>query len=292
MAPAPIIIVQTKNIIKHPKKIQRKDYGLAKEVQERLEKSSGKDFGKNASKEWLEKWKEQAAELLFPRRCPVCAEIVKPPGALICPECRKKLSDVSGDLCLKCGKELVSKESEYCFNCMRHPKSFIRGAALFNYNEVSAKSMVQIKYKNKREYLDFYSQEMADRLGDKIHRMKAQALIPVPIHPARQKQRGFNQALELARRLSKHTGIPVCADLLFRSRKTAPQKELTPGQRLKNLEQAFEVRRQKNHSSLSSAILIDDIYTTGSTIEACTRTLKKAGIPEVYFLAICIGADR
>lgn len=265
-------------------------------MEKRVEGSAGegleKALNKHKPQEWLEKWKEQAANLLFPRRCPVCAEIVEPSGAFICPECRKKLSDVSGELCLKCGKELENRDAEYCYGCMRHPKSFIRGAALFNYNEVSAKSIVQIKYKNKREYLDFYSREMAERLGDKIHRMKGQALIPVPVHPARKKQRGFNQAQELSQRLSKLTGIPVCADLLFRSRKTAPQKELTPEQRLKNLEQAFEVRRERKHSSLSSVILVDDIYTTGSTIEACTRTLNRAGIPEVYFLAICIGADR
>lgn len=163
---------------------------------------------------------------------------------------------------------------------------------MFNYNEVSAKSMVQIKYKNKREYLDFYSQEMADKLGDKIRRMNGEALIPVPVHPQRRKQRGFNQAEELAVRLSKLTGIPLCADVLLRSKKTAPQKELTPGQRLKNLEQAFEVRQERCPKHLSSVILVDDIYTTGSTAEACTRALLKAGIPRVYFLAICIGADR
>ncbi len=248
--------------------------------------------GKEQGKGWMKQLREQAADLLFPRRCPVCQEIVVPAGELICPGCRTKLSDVKGELCLKCGKELIGGEEEYCLNCVRHPKSFIRGAALFNYNEVSARSMVQIKYKNKREYLDFYSREMADKLGDKIRRMNAEALIPVPVHPQRRKQRGFNQAEELAVRLSELTGIPFCADILLRSKKTAPQKELTPGQRLKNLEQAFEVRREKCPQPLSSVILVDDIYTTGSTAEACTRALLKAGISRVYFLAICIGADR
>lgn len=241
---------------------------------------------------WMKNWKEQAAGVLFPRRCPVCGEIVMPKGALICPECRGELKDVKGSLCLKCGKELVDEDGEYCFGCTHHPKSFEYGAALFNYQEVSAKSMVQIKYKNKREYLDFYSREMAEKLGDKIRRMQGQALVPVPVHPERLRQRGFNQAQELALRLSRLTGIPVCTDLLIRSRKTAPQKELTPGQRLKNLEQAFGINPGSRFQDLSSAILVDDIYTTGSTVEACTRVLKRAGVKKVYFLAICIGGDR
>lgn len=251
-----------------------------------------KHLGENRHRGWIKRWKAQAADLLFPRRCPVCAEIIVPAGELICPECRGKLSDVKGELCLKCGKELLGGEKEYCLNCVRHPKSFVRGAALFNYNEVSAKSMVQIKYKNKREYLDFYSSEIVNKLGDKIHQMKAEALVPVPVHPQRLRQRGFNQARELAFRLSELTNIPLCEDLLLRSKKTAPQKELTPGQRLKNLEQAFTVRKDSCWKNLSSVILVDDIYTTGSTVEACTRVLLKAGISRVYFLAVCIGADR
>lgn len=249
-------------------------------------------MGEERDRNGFEWWKEQAAGFLFPRRCPVCGEIVMPRGEMICPGCRVMLSEVKGALCLKCGKELVYEEGEYCFGCMRHPKSFVSGAALLNYNEVSAQSMVQIKYKNKREYLDFYSREMADKLGRKIAQMNGEALIPVPVHPERLRKRGFNQAQELAVRLSKLTKIPLCTDLLIRTKKTLPQKELTPGQRLKNLEQAFSVREGSAFCSLKSAILVDDIYTTGSTIEACTRMLHKAGIGKIYFLAICIGGDK
>lgn len=242
-----------------------------------------------------EAWKERAVGLLFPRRCPVCGEIVVPRGELICPGCKKKLSFVSGALCMRCGKELLSEEGEYCRDCMRRRRTFDRGAALLNYNEVSARSMAQIKYKNRREYLDFYSEEMVRRLGRKMLRMQADALVPVPVHPARKRARGFNQAEELARRLSRRTGIPVCSDVLVRSKRTAPQKELTPEQRLKNLEQAFAVKTENLEAfwpDLDSAILVDDIYTTGSTIEACARALKRAGVGTVSFVSICIGGDR
>lgn len=230
--------------------------------------------------------------LLFPRRCPVCGEIVVPKGDLICPGCVKKLSFVQGPVCMRCGKELLQQDGEYCHDCMRHKRSFEQGAALLNYNEAAAHSMAQIKYRNKREYLDFYSREMVRRLGGKLARMKADAFVPVPVHPSRRRVRGFDQAEELADRLSGRTGIPVLKGALVRSKKTAPQKALTPEQRLKNLEQAFSVSREKLWTGLDTVVLVDDIYTTGSTIEACSRALKQAGIKRVCFVSICIGGDR
>ena len=117
--------------------------------------------------------------------------------------------------------------------------------------------------------------------------MKAGALIPVPIHPKRLRTRGFNQAEVLARKLGEALSLPVCAGILERSRNTEPQKELRASERLRNLEKAFCVRGECELPH--SAILIDDIYTTGSTIEACARALKKAGMERVYFFALCIG---
>lgn len=226
-------------------------------------------------------------DFLFPRRCPVCGQIVMPKGDLICPGCMKKLSWVRRPTCKKCGKEVISDTIEYCYDCTKHKRSFDYGLALINYDDVASRSMAQIKYNNKREYLDFYSEAMFRGLGPRILRMKADAFIPIPVHPSRLKTRGFNQAEELAVRLSAKLGIPVNTTILKRSKKTAPQKSLNPSERLHNLEQAFAVNNLP--PGLRSVILIDDIYTTGSTIEACTRALKKAGMEHVYFVTIFIG---
>lgn len=233
---------------------------------------------------------EFVADILFPRRCPVCDDIVLPRGGLICPECVKRLSFVKGPVCKKCGKEVFSDTVEYCFDCTKHKRSFESGRALVNYNEAARNSMVKIKYKNKREYLDFYIEAICIRYGKIISRMGADALVPVPVHPSRMRSRGYNQAELLARGIGRELGIPVCADLLLRSRKTAPQKELNPAERLKNLEEAFEAGSIP--SGIGTVILVDDIYTTGSTIEACTRALKRMGVKKVYFLAICIGRGQ
>ena len=236
---------------------------------------------------------EAVISLLFPRRCPVCERIVTPKGAYICPVCAKKLSFVKAPVCFKCGKE-IGDGREYCQDCMRHPRTFERGIALLNYNEKASRSVSRIKYGGRREYLDYYGKAMAERLGSAICRMKAQTLVPVPVHPARLRERGFNQAAELAARLGELLPLPIDDGLLIRAKKTARQKDLNPAQRLANLEQAFSVpeRRKKEGKLPESVILVDDIYTTGSTIEACTRALKAAGVKRVYFVSICIGSER
>lgn len=183
---------------------------------------------------------------------------------------------------------------EYCLDCSRHPRNFDSGMAVLNYNEAAKHSLAAIKYKNRREYLDFYAELVDYRLAKKVHYLKPEVLIPVPVHPSRWRRRGFNQAFELAWRLAKRWDIPVEARMLIRTRRTMPQRNLNPGERLKNLQEAFAVnpRWMKRYPVPATVLLVDDIYTTGSTIEACARVLKQAGVKRIYFVTICIGAER
>ena len=229
-------------------------------------------------------------DLLFPRRCPVCDGIVMPKGRLICPGCVRALSFVKDPVCKKCGKELFSSDMEYCFDCVKHRRTFEYGRALINYDDHAKPSMAKIKYKNKREYLDFYGDAISLRYEKLIRRMEAAGLVPVPVHPSRKKERGFNQAEVLAQKIGEKLNIPVFPDMLVRNKKTMPQKALNPTERLKNLEEAC--MPGKIVPGVKNVILIDDIYTTGSTVEACTRVLKKSGINKVYILTICIGRGQ
>lgn len=229
-------------------------------------------------------------DLLFPRRCPICGQIVIPKEGLICPACVRKLSWVREPVCKSCGKEILSGTAEYCPDCTAHPRSFSHGMALFNYNEVSAPSLAMIKYHNRREYLDFYAKAVYKRYEKTIARLSPDRIIPVPVHKSRLKKRGFNQTEEFGKRLSGYTKIPMASGFLIRSKKTVPQKDLGPALRLKNLEQAFFCK--KLPSGVKKVLLIDDIYTTGSTAEACSRALKKAGAEHVYLLVIAIGSGR
>ena len=232
-------------------------------------------------------WREAIISVFFPRHCPVCEDIVQPRGELICPDCVKELSPVKQPVCFGCGKELESDLMEYCFDCSKRPHTFKRNFALLNYNEAASNSMVSIKYRNRREYLDFYGRALCVKYGKMIARISPDILVPVPVHSSRMRIRGFNQAQILAEIMGEILGIPVCGDVLKRSKKTAPQKELNPQERLKNLEQAFEAG--KLPEGVKSVLVVDDIYTTGSTLEACARVLKRMGVENIYGITICVG---
>lgn len=232
----------------------------------------------------------QLTDWLFPKRCPVCQDIIMPKGHLICPGCFLKLSYVNRSACKKCGKELSDNTNEYCMDCKNHKRSFEYGMALINYDDIASRSMVQMKYKHKKEYLEFYGYAIAKRYKARLLNIKADCFVPVPIHASRKRKRGYNQAQILAEHISLYTGIPVYTDILIRNKKTVPQKKLSPKERLANLEQAFQAGEIPEF--VKSVILVDDIYTTGSTIEACTRVLKKCGVRYVYFVTICIGSPE
>lgn len=225
--------------------------------------------------------------LIYPRRCPVCDEIVGKYGKLICEACPSRLQPVEEPLCKKCGKPLAREEAEYCPDCGKGKHLFARGRAAFVYDPLMRESVGRFKYKNRREYADFYVKELLERCGETVRAWEADALIPVPLHPKRKRRRGFNQAGLIAEGLGKKLGIPVYGRLLVRVKKTRPQKELSRQERRSNLKNAFQA--VQNDVRLRKVILVDDIYTTGSTIDAAAEVLLALGVEKVYFLSICIG---
>ena len=229
---------------------------------------------------------DAAVTILFPRRCPVCDEPVKPWNALICRECAPKLTYIRPPRCLKCGKHIGDGRKEYCDDCTAHPHLFDSGRALFSYRSVSA-SIARFKYHGRREYAACYAACIQEQLGDFIRACRADALVPVPLHKSRHKKRGYNQALVLAEELSARTGIPVRDDLIERTQKTVPMKDLSATERQNNLKKAFKILR--NDVKLNIIVIIDDIYTTGSTIDAMCRELKKAGVERIYFITLAVG---
>ena len=229
-------------------------------------------------------------DLIYPRRCPICDEILPYGGTKMCHDSHK-LPYVEAPFCLKCGKELPEEsDAEYCDDCRKHKRSFERVYPVFNYVEPVKSSVLAVKYKNKREYLDFYGHMLAMRIAPELRYTHLQGLVPVPVHRSKLRQRGFNQAEILADIIGKETGIKVYKNLLLRTSDTTPQKELSPVERANNIKQALSVG--KIEDGLKNVLLIDDIYTTGATVEACTEVLLKAGLQKVYVGVICVGKGR
>ena len=179
--------------------------------------------------------------------------------------------------------------SEYCPDCRKRQFRFERNLPLLAYNETARFSVTQFKYHGRQEYAKAYARLWMSRRGEELLSLKPDCLLPVPIHRSRLRRRGYNQAALFAYELEKLSGIPCRSDLIIRAKHTGAQKELGPLERLANMENAF--RLLKKPEGIHCAVLVDDIYTTGSTAESCARLLSTAGIGRILVLTLCIAAE-
>lgn len=195
---------------------------------------------------------------------------------------------------MKCGKPIRSEEQEFCYDCSRFAYAYEKGYSLWVHQQPVSGAIYQYKFHNKRCYAKIFAKEMAREYGEWMNAKKIEAIIPVPLHSSKKRKRGFNQAELLAELLAAEleengTGreIPVLKKVLYRVKNTKPQKMLDDMERQNNLKNAFGVKASWN--PVRTVLLIDDIYTTGSTMQKIAKLLKKAGVEKVYFLTISIG---
>lgn len=225
--------------------------------------------------------------MIYPRCCPVCGEIVTQKGKLICVECKQKLVYIKNPRCKKCGKPLEFAKEEYCRDCRRRKHYFEEGRAVWVYSKEMRSSVYRFKYDNKREYADFYAEELVRIYGNWMKSLQIDAIVPVPLHEKRKRSRGFNQAEVLAWLIGKKLNLPVMPEIMVRQKNTVAQKELNDKERQENVKNAFKI--VCNEVKLKRVLLVDDIYTTGSTIDAAAKALKDKGIEKVYYICLCTG---
>ena len=230
--------------------------------------------------------KKSVFDLLFPRRCVVCNEITDRLGESVCSNCRDKIIYIKEPCCMKCGKQLGKGEKEYCGDCERKKHLFVQGTALYDYGSM-ADSIFRFKYAGRMEYADFYGKELYEKKAKWLSMIRPDALVPVPVHPSRKRKRGYNQAELVARELSRLSGIPINTSLISRVKRTQPLKNLSHVERQNNLKRAFKILQ--NDVKLNTIVIIDDIYTTGSTIDSMSEVLYQVGIEEIYFISLTIG---
>ena len=224
-------------------------------------------------------------DYIFPRRCAVC-DVVLPIGRNeICDKCSTRIQYLGNHICFQCGKQ-VKEEEEYCYDCRRRKHSYDQGRAVFAYEYIRL-SLYRFKYAGRREYASFYARSIANRLGQMRKLWKPQALVPVPMYSRKKRKRGYNQAEEIAKELGKFWKLPVITDLVVRCKNTRPMKEIVGTDRQNNLKKAFKLGT--NDVKLNTIIIIDDIYTTGSTIDAVAKICREAGITHIYYITVSIG---
>ena len=226
-------------------------------------------------------------DLIFPQRCPVCDKIVMPRGGEICPDCEKSLKVVGNSYCVKCGKPMKMERKDRCNDCRNREHSFDLCRSAFVYNDAMRKSIYRLKYNGRREYASYLGRRMAEELSDVIHANHPDAIIPVPMYKRKEKKRGYNQAYLLAKMLSEYTNIPVRTDVVIRCRNTKIMRSLSARERENNLKKAFKI--VGDSVKLTNIVLVDDIYTTGSTADAVARVLKAAGVERVLVASLSTG---
>lgn len=225
---------------------------------------------------------------IYPRRCAFCDELLDGTERYLCHSCQKQIPKPIGEpRCKRCGKPLHAETVEYCADCVRQEPSFTRGMGLFVYEDPWKKSLMGLKFKGRKEYGIFLGKIMALYGKEFLLQTQVQVILPVPIHRKKKSVRGYNQAEVLAQEISRGFSIPIRTNLVLRKKSTKAQKELSRKERKKNMEQAFFVKKEV--SRYQRVLLVDDIYTTGSTANAIAAKLMQAGVKEVYVLTLCIG---
>lgn len=211
---------------------------------------------------------------------------------ILCTSCHEKLSFIMPPKCSKCGKHIESTISDYspiCRDCLKGNHTFYKGLSVLEYDALVKDLIYRYKYKGERYLKEPMIHWMLEALVEES--WDIDGILPVPLHPIRERQRGFNQAKLLARGLSQNLGVPIIEGVLIRVRNTPQQAKLGRAERLKNLNGAFRVKPAGGGViEGKSLLLVDDVYTTGSTADQCSRALMDAGAHRVYVITLAIGS--
>jgi ComF family protein len=232
----------------------------------------------------------QGLDWLLPPRCVITGAAVDVQGALA-PEAWRELSFITAPMCQCCGRPFShSVEADsgdgYCAGCLAHPPAFDRARAALIYNDASRELVLSFKHGDHTYLWRTMTNLMLTAGGAELCR-DADVITPVPLHRWRLLRRRYNQAALLARGLAKRCHRPFTADILQRSRATASQGHLSGSARRKNVKGAFLVRRKwRDHLKGNHVVLVDDVFTTGATVEECARILKKHGADKVSVLTL------
>jgi len=228
-------------------------------------------------------WKH-ILDCLLPPRCLLCGTVLNGEAGL-CPECFNKIDFISAPYCPRCGRPYSNAEQGLCGPCLKEKHPLFRmSRSAYRYTDDSKPLILAFKFYDKTENAPVLAQMMY-RAGADIFSAGVDVIIPIPLHFSRLIKRRYNQSALLAKYLGRLSGVTVDYTSVLRHRQTRPQVEFSGRARIKNVKDAFRVKRPERIKG-KRILLIDDVMTTGSTLRECALALKKAGAVSVDTLTI------
>ncbi|MGX2039081.1 ComF family protein [Methylocaldum sp. MU1018] len=222
----------------------------------------------------MNKWSNIIQDWLYPPTCLLCGDPGRA-GIDLCPDCLRSLP-YNAVACPRCALPLESPAPQTCGSCQKKPPVFDAAFALFRYEEPVRHLIQSLKFGARYPCARLLGTLMAERLA--ALEEKPSVIVPVPLHRSRYRQRGFNQAIEIARTVSRRLHVPLDLNSCRRIRPTAAQTGLPAKQRRNNLRHAFAVEMPVEHRH---AVILDDVMTTGATANELAGALRRAGVAKI-----------
>jgi ComF family protein len=226
-------------------------------------------------------------QFLLPSQCHCCQRFLEESERGLCSDCFSRIRWIEPPFCSVCGSPFVSKEAGIhpCGECAKGKKHFTTARALGAYEGPLQEAIHRWKYEGKVTLTFLFGRWLAEGVKRYWNPSPFELLIPVPLHKQRLRQRGFNQALLLATQLSLLTGVPFRKSALKKLRPTLPQVDLSGLERRKSVKGSFNVAKGEEVRG-KCVLLIDDVYTTGATVNECAKVLMAAGSERVDVLTL------
>jgi len=238
------------------------------------------------------------ASVVFPAPCRICGEPLDSAGRIpICRACIASLAIYAGPMCQHCGRPLVSHVAvedvaqPLCHVCRRGLYDFDFARSYGAYTSAMARAVVLLKYQEVTPLGGWFAKRLLEVARAHPDRYKADVVVPVPLHPARLRERGHNQAEIIARPLARSLGLPCRSYLLVRTRPRPDKLKLTLRERWRSVRGAYAIRQGARVDKLR-VLLVDDVFTTGATLDACSRALRRAGATDVEALTVARAVPR
>jgi ComF family protein len=222
------------------------------------------------------------SSLFYPPLCVVCSSDIEG-HEYLCESCRSRAPRITAPFCAKCSEPFSGAITQTfsCANCEHRTLHFDAAVAAYRSRGLVRKLVHDFKYGHQRHLRHPLAEWLCEAMRDqRLQARRFDLIVPVPLHPTRERERGFNQATLLAELLARQVAVPL-RPVLERIRYTITQTAYDRAERMENLHNAFRLRKKMNVRQLH-VLLIDDVLTTGSTLSECARVLKEAGAISVY----------